>query len=341
MSSKNLYKCVEQEKWVDEMLESVKGEIIFLGVHGSRLYGLETPDSDIDLKAVYAPSFEDLVIGKNCKTFNYKNDELDIEIEVKSVHEFLKSAQGCDTNCMDLLHAPDSAIIYEHEDWKTLRSHKSDLYAKNMKGLIGYIKTHAKKYSNKIDRLNEMKEVLKQVECLLLEDMLSNGSKTLTVKDVAESTAWKYFKYVKPVTLVQDHEQKYLEVCGKKYIYTWDVSQLISAMQNEIKRYGKRSNSGLDTGLDTKSLSHALRVLIQLKELLVKRNITFPLADCDYVKKVKLGQVESRQEVIDVIDNLYDECMMLLENSTDLPEHPSVENMKKVVVDYYKKGLEE
>jgi len=159
--------------------------------------------------------------------------------------------------------------------------------------------------------------------------------------DVAERVIWEDFKYVKPVTLVQDHEQKYFEVCGKKYIYTWSVSQLVSAMENEIKRYGKRSNSGLDTGLDTKSLSHALRVLIQLKELLVKRDIKFPLEECEYVKKVKLGEVESRQEVIDTIDNLYEECIMLLENSTDLPEHPSVENMKSVIVDYYKKGLEE
>ena len=44
---------------------------------------------------------------------------------------------------------------------KELKSYKSDLYAKNMKGIVGYIKTHAKKYSNKIDRLNEMKSVLK------------------------------------------------------------------------------------------------------------------------------------------------------------------------------------
>ena len=106
-------------------------------------------------------------------------------------------------------------------------------------------------------------------------------------------------------------------------------------MQKEINRYGRRSNSGLDTGVDSKSLSHALRVLVQLKELLTKRGITFPLENCDYVKKVKLGLITDREEVINHIDNLYDECMDLLEKSKDLPDNPSIENMKKVIVEAY------
>lgn len=326
------YKCpeltLEQKSWLEEQTSKVN--TIFIGVHGSHLYGLDREGSDIDIKVIYLPSKQDLILGQAVKTYNKKNEDLDIEVEMKSLSSFLKSAGSADTNCIDLLHAPDEMVLFESELWKEIKQHKGNLYAKNMKGLVGYIKVHTHKYNNKIDRLNEMKLLFKRSQDVDYDLVL----KYKTVKDLAEKVSWKGFKYIKPVTLVKDHEQQYLEVCGKKYIYTWSIKQLMEAMDVEIKRYGKRSEEGLGKGMDTKSLSHALRVLLQLKEILLTKNLEFPLKDSDYIKKVKTGEVLDVQEVMDRIDSEFNICMQLLEEC-DLPDEIDLTPMYSVIENYY------
>lgn len=303
-------------------------DIIFMSIHGSHLYGLSREGSDLDIKAIYAPTKSDLLLGDSVKTFNHKNDKLDIEIEVKSLSSFLKSSKSCDTNCIDLLHTPNTLVLQTSALWDELCNYRHCLFSKNMKGLVGYIKTHSKKYTNKIDRFDEM-VFLKG----LSESLLLNGYKT--VEDVAVDCSEledKKCKYIKPVSVVSDHEQKYLEVCGKKYIYTWSLEQLISAMDVEIKRYGKRTLDGSGKGMDTKSLSHALRVLCQLEEILVTDTIVFPLAEASYLLEVKLGK-RPLPDILDDIDCRYERCMGLLSES-DLPENSSIDNMVNVAERY-------
>ncbi|AGH32212.1 hypothetical protein VPHG_00148 [Vibrio phage 11895-B1] len=318
----------EQTLW---LLDKVKDfNLVVMTFHGSWLYGLNHESSDIDVKAIYLPTKIDLLRGNAVKTYNYKNEDLDIEVEVKSLSSFLNSAEKCDTNCVDLLHTPDEMVIKSTPIWEQMKLHRQGLYAKNMAGIVGYIKTHAKKYTNKIDRLDEMKKLFEI--CITIQSQMED-CKVSDVSQYINSEEYS-FKYIKPVTLVKDHEQQYLEVCGKKYIYTWDISQLCEAMKHEIGRYGKRSEDGLGKGLDSKSLSHTLRVLYEVKEIATDKNITFPLKDATYIKKVKLGEITDVQEVMSKIDSLYEECMLLLENS-DLPEQVDIGSMYQVLEDYY------
>lgn len=318
----------EQKQWVDEKLKDK--ELLSLTIHGSWLYGLNTPTSDIDLKAIYLPSPKQLVRGEALKTYNYKNDELDIEIEVKSISSFLKSASSCDTNCIDLLHAPLEMILYEDTAlWGKIKDSRKGMYAKNMRGIVGYIKTQASRYTNKIDRLNEMKNLLCYINNPLFnESVIGDVSHEMFTMDNYK------FKYIKTFDSVREGEQQYLEVCGKKYIFTWGIDQLRVAMETEINRYGKRSEKGVESGIDGKSLSHSLRVLLQLKEIILTRDLKFPLKDAEYVKAVKLGKVTNPVEVLDKIDTLFDECMQLLKDS-DLPDEVDISGMEEVLEEYY------
>ena len=45
----------------------MKYEKLFECVHGSHLYGLNTPESDIDYKGVFMPSIDELLLGKSPK----------------------------------------------------------------------------------------------------------------------------------------------------------------------------------------------------------------------------------------------------------------------------------
>ena len=131
--------------------------------------------------------------------------------------------------------------------------------------------------------------------------------------------------------MVSDHEQKYIEVVGKKYIVTWETKLLKDALKYEINRYGKRTADGSQKGLDGKSLSHAMRVLCELKEIILTKGLAFPLKDKEHLLNVKLGKV-SYEEVMADIDSRYEECMELISKS-DLPEQsditPILNNIKR------------
>ena len=123
-------------------------------------------------------------------------------------------------------------------------------------------------------------------------------------------------------------------MCGKKHIFNNNVQLLKKALENEISRYGKRSNTGADKGIDSKSLSHCLRVLYELKEIVTTKDLKFPLKDAEYIKSVKTGEITDLEEVLNKIDELYDECMDLLAAS-DLPEEVDVSGMEDILIGYY------
>lgn len=316
----------EQRDWLESVVNDF--DIIYLGLYGSHVYGLSRPESDIDIKGVYLPSIQNILLGKDNTPISKKNEELNIEVELKPIGSFLNSAKACDTNVMDMLHTPSQFWISFSPLWYDFVVHRADLYAKNMKGLVGYIKTHAAKYGNKIERLSEIKELLVLTE---------QYSDTQRISDLCKDHSFSDYKYVESILFTgrQDmEEQPYLEVCGKKYITTWSIAELKTALNREANRYGKRSNTGLDNGLDTKSLSHALRVLIQLHEIVTEGTMTLPLKDPSYVLAVKQGQITSAEEIMNKIDSLYDECMVAIESS-GLQDEPNISWFIEKTLDIY------
>lgn len=319
----------EQQAWMEEQLEDL--DLVYVGFHGSHLYGLEREGSDIDIKAVYLPPLEEVLVGKVAKTVQRSCAELDIEIEIKSMPNFLYSCDRADTNCIDLLHSSEDMKILSTKVWEDLVKLRKSMYAKNMRGVVGYIKVHTNKYTNKLTRLSEMKVLLELVDNLLVVDP------EFTVKDLCESSEFTdidTFKHISTTTLVKDHEQQYLEVCGKKYIFTWNLGLLKTALEKEVSRYGSRSSKGLEVGLDTKALSHALRVLLQLKEILREGDLVFPLKEASFVRDVKEGKVTDIRVVLGKIDTLYEECMKLIEESS-LQDEIDISSMVKIVKECY------
>lgn len=323
----------EQQEWLDDKLKNYN--LLYVGFYGSHVYGLDRLESDIDIKAVCVPKLEELLLGQGTKTHSYKNDKLNIEIEVKTISSFLNSAKSCDTNVVDMLHTPKEFWIGWTPEWEELVSYRQCLYSKNMTGLLGYIKTHTHKYSHKIERYEEMKWIVDYLkDCESPEDV--------TIRYAVNTIGFQLFlssaKYTKSVELVEKGTQQYLEVCGKKYIYTWSVNQLVEALEKEINRYGQRTETGVNSGLDGKSLSHAMRVLYETKEILEHNTVTFPLTNAQEIKDIKTGVNIDLPNILTTIDKLYDECIELMNNS-DLPEQTDISNMIKVMVDYYKQIL--
>lgn len=312
-----------QIKWLEDILSNY--DVLVVTLHGSHLYGLEREGSDVDIKAVYLPTMEQFCSGDRLKVLNKKCEELDIDVELKPIDSFLRSLKSFDTNCIDMLHTPEDKRFYSTDLWDQLFDNRKSIYAKDARGMISYIRSHTHKYSNKKERL----EVLKTMRDLCDEYDLNNN----TISDIMEDFQVPDDKYVK-VALIYGDSHSYLEVCGKKYIATWKVSQLKEAMIKECDRYGHRSNNSIKEGYDSKSLSHALRVLYEVRSMLLYDDIVFPLKEKDIVKKVKLGEMEI-EEVINLIDKVFDQVTLLLSN-TNLKEKPDMSKILSIIVNSYK-----
>lgn len=298
--------------------------VIYNGLYGSHLYGLDTPVSDLDYKGVYAPSMTDLVFNTYKDSMEHQTDEVDETYY--AVTKFLRILEKNDTVSTDMLFSNKEAAIEASPLWWELRSYREDLLCKNMRGLFGYIKTQSSKYGHKVQRYEEIKEFLSLIEWAY------NGSQLISDTDIVSFIANKNFKYI---SFTPKHKDicANIDVCGSKYQTNAQVQYMVKGLQTKLNRYGDRTKKGSLQHGDWKSLSHSLRVLIQMQELIETRDLIFPLVRKEEILAVKMGQVE-QSKVMGLIDENYDIVTEMM-NKSDLPEHNDMTRMKEAVLDYY------
>ena len=87
---------------------------------------------------------------------------------------------------------------------------------------------------------------------------------------------------------------EYLEVLGKKYaLHSTSLNRLIELLTISEAEYGNRAKQVNENGICYKSLSHSVRVITEVIELLVTNHINFPLINAKYIKQIKHGDVDT------------------------------------------------
>src|SRR5690606_2666465 len=83
-------------------------DALFFTLHGSRLFGVEGPESDWDVKGVRLPPARDLLLGdrKALAPLEHKLDNG--EAAVHALQHFLDMLEKADTNAIDMLFAARS-----------------------------------------------------------------------------------------------------------------------------------------------------------------------------------------------------------------------------------------
>ena len=97
--------------------------------------------------------------------------------------------------------------------------------------------------------------------------------------------------------------------------------------------YGTRAKKARDNdGLDFKNISHAIRVSMELKEILLGNELVFPLKEAALIKQIKEGKLDYVNEVAPLLEELNDEIEMLMKTS-NLPEKVDRKYWDKFIVD--------
>ena len=308
--------------------------ILFKCLGGSYLYGTNSESSDKDYKGVFLPNFRDLILGKAPKhytsttgSFNERNSSDDIDETYYSLHYFLELVAKGDTNAIDILFAYTNkdAIIEASPIWNEIIENIDKILTKNVKAYLGYCKSQCVKYSIKGDKLKNY-NVFKSFCEKYLNEKDANGAPITLL----EALKFEFNTHEYPKTISNcipepgaernkiafgetakfnfgDHcyfetalnKESYITISDVKFQLKDSIKSAYHKVQKVIASYGKRAEAAAsDNGVDWKAISHCVRVLLQVEELLTTNKITFPLMNANFVKAIKYNTTDMTYEEI-------------------------------------------
>jgi predicted nucleotidyltransferase len=295
--------------------------LLYITKTGSHLYGTNHKDSDTDYKGIYVPCIYDLILKKDLEEYEVykqtsnKNTKEDIDFELWSIHKFLKLLSKGDTGALDLLFSmfSEDTIVYKNKNIVELFKNNYEIFVTSQtKAFTGYCVAQARKYGVKGTRYAELKKFmdLEYMDGIDPEDKL---------KQHMYDWDLSLFEYANIVSGegANRSELMYLEILNRKFSETITIREFTDRLENIEKQYGDRSKAASE-GTDWKAISHAVRVIGQVKELLQHKKITFPLINAEQIKNIKFGKVPLSNVRIIVEEGLneIDELVKV----TDLPD---------------------
>ena len=324
-------------------------EIVF----GSRLYGTDTPASDLDIKGIYIPTARDILLGRYAKTVassrpkreGERNVSSDVDTEYFSLDRFLQLLVEGQCMALDMLFSPGFAEA--HPITRAIYEGRHKLLSRNVNSFIGYSKTQAAKYGIKGSRLDALNKVMAWLDARSGKSKVGDDPAGIQelIDDCIPLVALEGAPLVQVVMIVGPTGPNtrgllpHLSVCGSKFSFTSSIALMRQAIAKKHEGYGHRAHkANLDGGRDYKALSHAVRINGQAYELLTTGHITFPRPDAERLKAIKLGQVEYETVASLIEFGLAD--LLQAQARSSLREEPDKEFADELVVDAYEMQVE-
>jgi hypothetical protein len=312
-------------------------------IFGSHLYGTDTQQSDRDFKSVHIPESRLILLGRakgststqRPKDQGEKNYAGEIEEEKFSLQRYLGLLAEGQTVALDMLFAPDYAILETSDCWREIRENKHRLLTKKSAAFVGYCRQQANKYGIKGSRVSAMRNAR-----TLLERLGDEKGWHTKLKDCAQE--FENFVRENPDhSALIDMESagqalRHFEVCGRKIPYSVHLKVGFDLCDKIFKEYGARALlAEQQNGIDWKALSHAVRVAQEAIELLETGNVTFPLPNAAHILSIKKGELPYATVAAE-IERLLVEVESASERSS-LPEKPDFGFIDDFVVAKYGK----
>lgn len=323
-----------------DLLQKIKTErnVVFLTKYGSSLYGTSTPTSDLDIKGVFLPTKEEILLGRIPKTVSFstkessskeKNVAGDIDCELYSFHYFLKLCESGQTVALELLWANDSksgsqlesSILWDNK----IVPIRDKFITKSLKAFLGYARGQAVRYSVKGDKLNTARKFRN-----ILNEKLSYSTMKYIWANLKEE-----FEEDENVKFIRDqNDVKMVEVCNRAIQISVTIKYALEIVDNVISKYGVRANqAAAHDGADFKALSHAIRIGQELRQIYKHGKITFPVESANYLLAIKKGKYPV-YDIMDTLENILNE-VEILSSESDRPEKVDREFIDEIILEAY------
>ena len=325
-------------KYVDELVkeltQDIPGFIVFTAQVGSFMVGTNDDKSDIDIKGIFVPYHNNLLLcnykdtySKTTGTKNSSNTSNDVDIEIYSIHKFIKMLKHGDIIAVELLFLmagdPTNDIFYtvDMDVFDELIDNRKRFVRNSMFKFISYTKQQIKTYRNKTAKFAELMK-LRAILDEYVETVKPEKNEKLNLFLEADGPfiMWNFVDvdYSQPNP---GNRNLIVEVGGVKYDGRIKLSAFIEAIDSKIKDAGNRVR-GAKNGIDSKSTYHSFRLLDEMRELMETGELKFPLKNRDKLIKLKQGnnQFENADDLYNELNRRIDE----LDAKLDLDKFPII-----------------
>ena len=245
-----------------KQIESIGGELLFIVKTGSNLYGTSTPKSDVDYRGVFIPNIYGILNLKPVEQINILDHE---DYLVYSLKRFLDLIIQGDPQTTEMLFANKENVYGEkYSEYEIL---KEKLVSRNIRQrLLGFSYSEWRKA---------------KAQKLIIEGRKKNEDDV--IRSIGDIFRLDKSDMDTVVEILLKNKEKKLVPSKKKLGY-------------------KRKKEYEQFGYCTSSAAHSIRLLEQVYEILTTGNMTFPRANKDFVKSIKMGQ-----ENIDDLEKYYND----------------------------------
>lgn len=282
------------------MRDFVEKDLIFMTLAGSHMYGMNTPESDIDKRGVCVPPKEVLLgFAKNFEQQDYSNEDT----VVYGLKKFMKLASDCNPNIIELLFVPEEVIITKTPLWERLcKRRKEFLSAKAFHTFTGYA-------TGQLKRINTHRSWL-----------LYPPKHKPTRKEFGLDDTGRGVRELSKGVDVTEINEDVIKVIEKEKRYKSALLQW-----NQYKNWKKNHNpkrSALEAkyGYDTKHASHLVRLLRMGKEILTTGDLTVRRPDAHELLEIRRGKW-TYDELMENIEPLKNELEKIYHNKEYVIPH--------------------
>ena len=348
---------------IDELKN--KNLIVYEAISGSKAYGLDTPESDTDIKGVFIlPESEFFSLEYIEQVSNSSNDIIFYELK-----RFIDLLYKNNPNILELLATPEDSILYKHPLFD--RINPDDFLSKQcMSTFAGYALTQIRKAKGLKKKIvnpvaKERKSILdfcfvaynqgsipliKYAE-LIKVDLSDCGlsriphmhemyglyhSKTAGFKGIMQKRTANEVSLssipidMKPLALMFFNKSGYSTYC-KEYREYWDWVE-----KRNDSRYENTISHGKN--YDSKNMMHTFRLLAMAKEIGESGEILVKRPDREFLLNIKSGMFEYN-DLVEMAERKLVEIEDIYRKSS-LPVAPDYSIINKLLIklreDYYK-----
>lgn len=295
--------------------------IAYLTLSGSRGYGTNNENSDIDLRGFLVEDKKYIYGLENFEQF----EELETDTVIYGLKKFVRLCLDANPNTLELLGTNEDCIIAMSKDGALIRNNSDIFLSKRVINSFG----------------NYATAQLRRLQNALCHDSYDEQRQTVHLKNSLEAQITHFNMMYK------DFDKSSIKiVLDEKNIMTLDIdlknypidnfNKIYSQMQNTVKTYNKLNhrNRKKDDAHLYKHAMHLIRLLITGKDILDGKGIvTFREEEHEFLMNLRNGEYTFDEifEYTNVYQNDFEKSAM----NTKLPDQPNYKKAEEMMFDIY------
>ncbi len=355
-------------KDLNKDIEWLKKRTIFLTIHGSIAYGLNTPESDIDLRGVCIPE-KQYFIGFNKKFEQFiKNDPDGTIFDIK---KFFNLAVQNNPNCLEIIYTDPEFHIIKTELGQTLVDNRNKFLSKQAKErFFGYsraqahrIRQHRSWVLNKLEEkptrqhfgLPEKPQIEKN-QFDAVKSLIQNKLETWVPDFEPFSNSQKIYLNGKVADILSEMKIKsddkwaaadrssglddnLIYIIKKEKEFENKIEEYKNYQRWKINRNPKRAELEAKFGFDLKHATQLVRLLRMGKEILESGRVqVYRANDREELMAIKTG-AWTYEQLIEYADKLEKEVEIAYQNSK-LPNQPDINYLDNLCIQLIESSLQ-